>query len=285
MGHLSWQSLSAQAPSGDCRLQAVPAFDMDPCNGHLLLLWHPARPGPRRSPGYRGATRFALLLFDTQSSLPFNTLRKHIKWKFRARRAAPRQGVGLLLSATPGCGWGWWHPCKVLAFAQRTHFSCDICKSKTNFHSSDSKTMECLKGLLATGFARQAVRLPRPSYCCLIFTQCSLHICHCVCTNFFRGEILASICSKKRKKKWTSSCESVLFCFLFKCFINKNPGAFCSIVPHAHTHTHLKLWRSLGREMFTLKIAVIRSVLLAFFLLCCSMLSYGAQKRNLSGIS
>lgn len=63
-------------------------------------------------------------------------------------------------------------PCKVPAFAQPTHFSRDICESKTNFRSCDSEEKP-LKGLVVLLFD-------------LFLSLCSLHICHC----FFSPSLL-----------------------------------------------------------------------------------------------
>lgn len=129
-----------------------------------------------------------------------------------------------------------------------THAKCWHLHSERIFHVTFAKakqtftqaipTIECLKGLLATAFARRTachVVLLFDLYSVLI---AHLPLCVCVCVFFCRGEILASICSKKMDFKLC-----VLFCFPFKCFINKNPGAFCSIVPYTHTHKPMKRFR------------------------------------------
>lgn len=166
------------APSGDCRLQAMPALAMDPWNGHPTL-HHPPTPLSPPLFGYRGATRFALLLFDTQSSLPFNTLRKHIKWKFRARRPAPCF-EWVVRGAVGERGWQTPKPCFIVRQPMQsagictTHeriFHVTFAKAKQTFTQA-TQTQKTSKDL-ATGFARRTACLV-----VLLFDLCSVLIAH-----------------------------------------------------------------------------------------------------------
>lgn len=133
------------------------------------------------------------------------------------------------------------HPCKVPAFAQRTHFSCDICESKTNFRSGDSGEKP-LKGLVVIVVLLFDLSLSLSLSLCAGRAQCSLHICHCFFRLCFRFLLLLSppssllllqllLSSKslrqyaaaKKKRKNLKLCSA-----FFECFINKSPGAFYS---------------------------------------------------------
>lgn len=138
MGHLSWQSLSASGALW--RLQAA---------GAASLWTH--TPAPPCAPWSCPVWLLLALLstsLDTQSSLPFNTLCKHIKWKFRRART-PKGG-----SSLP-------HP---VPSHRDTHAKCRHLHSERIFHVTFAKAKQT--------FAR-AIREKNPSKnalfsCCLI---------------------------------------------------------------------------------------------------------------------
>lgn len=190
MGHLSWQSLSASGALW--RLQAA---------GTASLWTHPLTASPRCAPWSCPVWLLLALLstsLDTQSSLPFNTLCKHIKWKFRRART-PKGG-----SSPPPCAKPQGHPCKVPAFAQRTHFSCDICESKTNFRSGDS-IEKSLKGL--SGVLLFDVSLPLSLTIPLSFSLCSLPLFFRLCFRFL-SQSLRQYASAKKKRKNLKLCSA-----------------------------------------------------------------------------
>jgi len=122
----------------------------------------------------------------------------------------PSEGVGRGVNREEKRGeW----PCKVAAFAEQTHFSCDICKSKTNFRSSDSTNPQ---RTLPAGYASLVV---------LLF-DFRTHSAHCTfstvffllfyffhfsgrnpCVNMFPKK------QKRKKKKARNSKLCVLFNF------------------------------------------------------------------------
>lgn len=200
MGHLSWQSLSSQRPlaTASCR-----QCQRSPWTPGMDTLPYTIPPTPLSPPlfGYRGATRFALLLFDTQSSLPFNTLRKHIKWKFRARRPAPCF-EWVVHGAVGERGWQTPKPCFIVRQPMQ---SAGICTANAFFMWHLQKQNKLSLKRLKPRKPQRTWQLDSPggppawSYYCLISAQCSLHICHCVFFFLFcRGKIPASICCQKK---------------------------------------------------------------------------------------